>query len=139
MDYLPGFFSSAYFTMHLSHNVEPAGRVTALLEAGSRIQRFWLNVTKIGLALQPCLATLAFAHYGKTGLPFTADRKALRGSKKLAALLERTVGPNLDDCVFIGRIGYPRQRPPSCRSTRLALDSLLVGSAGPLHQVDRHS
>src|SRR4029453_7662555 len=96
----------------------------ALLEAGARIQRFWLTATRLGLVVQPCLATLAFAHYGKTSLPFTVDRGALRSSKKLADFLEKGLRAPSDSMIFIGRIGYPAQ-VSDCRSTRLSIDQLI--------------
>jgi molybdopterin/thiamine biosynthesis adenylyltransferase/nitroreductase len=86
MDYLPGMCSSAYFTMSLANQVAPGeARVQALLDAGQSVQRFWLTATKLGLAMQPCLATLAFAHYGATGEAFTTDTKAIKAAARLAS------------------------------------------------------
>ena len=124
MDYLPGLCSAAFFAIRFSQDVHGIERTPALLDAGARIQRFWLTATKLGLVVQPCLATLAFAHYGKTSIPFTVDRGALRSSKKLADLLEHALGVTSDSTIFIGRIGYPAQ-VSDCRSTRLSLDQLI--------------
>jgi hypothetical protein len=130
MDYVPGLCSAAYFAMRLTHDVTGRERTTALLEAGSRIQRFWLSATKLGLVVQPGLAMLAFSHYGRTSLPFTTDRAALRAAKRLAQSLERSFGPDSGSWIFAGRIGYPRHQGSICRSTRLSLDELIERSTG---------
>ena len=79
MDYLPGLCCAAHFTLGLKGAPgSPEERVQALLEAGGAIQRFWLTATKLGLAIQPSLATLAFAHYGRTGAPFTTEARTCR-------------------------------------------------------------
>jgi len=129
MDYLPGLCSAAYFTMRMSFGSgSPEERTRALLQAGERIQRFWLTATKLGLVVQPCLATLAFAHYGKTSSPFTTDLSARRASKRLAASLERVLSAKSDDLIFMGRIGWPRVQKKACRSTRLSLGELIEDS-----------
>jgi nitroreductase len=123
MDYLPGLCSAAYFTMRMPPGGSPEERIPALLKAGQSIQRFWLTATKRGLAVQPCLATLAFAHYGKTSSPFTNDASARRAANVLASSVERVLGA--DELVFIGRIGRPRPQTRVCRSTRRSLDELI--------------
>jgi hypothetical protein len=126
MDYLPGFCSAAYFTLSLTDKPgSDEARVQALLDAGQSVQRFWLMATKLGLALQPCLATLAFAHYGASGIPFTTDAKARKAAARLAALAAKLIGPN-GEVVFLGRIGWPRERKILARSTRRPLEQLLV-------------
>jgi nitroreductase len=126
MDYLPGLCSAAYFTLSLA---DPAAsgdkRVQALLEAGQSVQRFWLTATKLGLAMQPCLATLAFAHYGASGRPFTSDQKARKAAAKLASAAGELIGPD-GAVVFIGRIGWPRAQNGVARSTRRPFEQLLV-------------
>ena len=125
MDYLPGLCSAAYFV--LRHRTSPGSgdkRVQALLEAGEVIQRFWLTATKLGLAMQPCLATLAFAHYGKAASPFTADKAVRHKAASLAASAESILGTG-GDILFIGRLGWPRPQKRLCRSTRRSFDQLL--------------
>jgi nitroreductase len=128
MDYLPGLCSAAYFTFSLR---DPAAsgdkRVQALLEAGQSVQRFWLTATKLGLAMQPCLATLAFAHYGASGLPFTSDQNARKAAAKLAMAAGKLIGPD-GTVVFMGRIGRPRAQNTLARSTRRPFGQLLVTS-----------
>jgi len=130
MDYLPGLCSAAYFTFSLADAaVSGDERIQAILDAGQAVQRFWLTATKLGLAMQPCLATLAFAHYGASGLPFTIDPKARKAAAKLASAADKLIGPN-GTVVFMGRIGWPRAQKILARSTRRPFDQLLLGS-GP--------
>lgn len=127
MDYLPGLYAAAYFT--LSFTGKPGSdeaRVQALLEAGQSVQRFWLMATKLGLAMQPCLATLAFAHYGASGIAFTSDEKARKAAARLAGIAANLIGPN-GDVVFMGRIGQPGPRKNLARSTRRPFEQLLLG------------
>jgi molybdopterin/thiamine biosynthesis adenylyltransferase/nitroreductase len=118
MDYLPGLLCAAHFTIGLKTKPgSPEERVQALLEAGGAIQRFWLTATKLGLAIQPSLATLAFAHYGRTAAPFTTERGPLRAAAKLAASVDSILGGE-SELIFIGRLGTPKPRKTLCRSTR---------------------
>src|SRR5262249_25072287 len=96
-----------------------------LLQAGSRIQRFWLTATKLGLAVQPCLATLAFAHYGKTSAPFTTLEPARKAASELTAALEKVIGGPSESLIFTCRIGQPKKKGLTSRSTRLSLDDLI--------------
>ena len=125
MDYLPGLCSAAYFTLGLKATADtPDERVQGLLQAGEAIQRFWLTATKLGLAMQPCLATLAFAHYGRTDAPFTTEAAPRRAAAKLAASVEKILGGG-GELVFMGRIGWPKPRQSLCRSTRRPFEQLI--------------
>jgi sulfur-carrier protein adenylyltransferase/sulfurtransferase len=132
LDLLPGLASGAFFTMRLAH---PAGeaatapdqRMTMLLRVGEAVQRFWLEASRLGLAMQPGLAVLAFAHYGETNTAFSADPTVVRKSRSLAARFRQVLGDSPDEFVFIGRIGEPLPRLPVTRSTRLPLDQLVEG------------
>jgi hypothetical protein len=125
MDYLPGLCSSAYFTIALARApVTAEERVEALLKTGAAIQRFWLTVTKLGLAMQPCLATLAFSHYGRVAAPFTSDAAARQKAHKLAAAVDALFGKE-NEIVFMGRVGSPASRSVMPRSTRRSFDELI--------------
>ena len=128
MDFLPGIFSAAYFAFrYRQRSTDPQERISQLLRAGQAVQRFWLTASKRGLALQPCLATLAFAHYGRSDEPFTISLPE-RGK---AAELARRVDRDLHDpqtLFFLGRIGYPTAKLES-RSLRLPLAQLIQGDA----------
>jgi nitroreductase len=124
MDFLPGLFSAAYFAFRLEQR--PAGQqeaVSQLLRAGQAVQRFWLTATSLGLVLQPCLATLAFSYYGRTGEPFTVSEPERRKAAELASRAGREFS-NLDTLFFLGRIGFPRAKLKS-RSLRLPLAQLV--------------
>lgn len=118
LDYLPGLASGAFFTLRLRDGLAGAGdRMVRLLRAGQGIQRFWLEATRLGLALQPGLAILAFAEYGACNVPFTEDPALRRKALALANRFRDTLG-DPDKFVFIGRVGEPFPRLPLSRSTR---------------------
>jgi hypothetical protein len=117
MDVLPGIFSAAYFAFVIGRqSPDQAVRAVQLLKVGQSVQRFWLRATRLGLAVQPCLAPLAFAHYGRTGENFTSHGPSLKAAARLALRLDQAVG-TAGETVFLGRIGWPRA-PLDSRSVR---------------------
>lgn len=124
MDVLPGIFSAAYFAFRLKQRATgQAEEVSQLLRVGQAVQRFWLTATKLGLALQPCLATLAFAHYGRAKEPFTVSAGERRKAEKLAERANADLG-DVPSLRFIGRIGTPKAKLES-RSLRRPLVQLV--------------
>lgn len=126
MDYLPGLMSAAYFTLRAREQPGDAlPRPVRRLEAGRKIQRFWLTATRLGLSLQPAMGTLIFADYGAFEPEFSFDPATRRRAAGLAASYEATLG----DCapiLFMGRIGTPRTQARFCRSTRRAIKDLTL-------------
>jgi hypothetical protein len=131
MDYVPGMCSAAFFMIRMRGAVskdEP--QPSQLLRAGMAIQRFWLTATRRGLAVQPTVAPLCFAWYGRSGTPFTRSDGAQRSARKLAAELEQASGRAGDWGLFLGRIGQPRRLPPRGRSVRRNISDLLLRTPG---------
>ena len=125
MDFLPGLFSAAYFAFRFRQPRKPGpGGISQLLSAGEALQRFWLTTSKRGLVLQPCLATLAFAHYGVSDTPFTVAQAERRKARLLAQRVVRDLG-DLQTTFFVGRIGYPQAAKLESRSLRLPLAQLV--------------
>ena len=128
MDFLPGIFSAAYFTFHFREpRTAGAAGISQLLRGGEAVQRFWLTASKRGLVLQPCLATLAFAHYGLTGEAFTVSQAERRKARILAQRVVRDLG-DLQSTFFVGRIGYPQAAKLESRSLRVPLAQLVKDS-----------
>ena len=126
LDLLTGAGSAAYFTMRLAGPpAAPEERIGRLLRTGQHIQRFWLEASRLGLAMQPALAILAFAHYGETEIPFTSDAALRTKAKRLSAGFHRRLGMGPAAFIFLGRIGEPYTRLPTSRSTRRRLSELL--------------
>ena len=125
MDFLPGLFSAAYFAFHFlaPRATGPAG-ISQLLRGGEAVQRFWLTASARGLVLQPCLATLAFAHYGLSDEPFTVSQPGRRKAKLLAHRVIRDLG-DLQSTFFVGRIGFPQAAKLESRSLRVPLAQLV--------------
>jgi sulfur-carrier protein adenylyltransferase/sulfurtransferase len=125
MDYLPGLFCSAHFSVRRRPGLAPGRQVEQLLEEGARLQRFWLTATRLGLVMQPSLAPLALAFLGGSGETFTSHRRMQAAAAQLARRCARLLPGEGTDRVFLGRIGRPRKRQMPCRSTRLRFDELI--------------
>jgi len=128
LDLWPGLRCGAQFALHPAQLLPERGeaRTVALLQAGQAVQRLWLTATRLGLVMQPALATLCFAHYGRYGEPFSTNRRAAREAARLAAALSRVMGEGADPPIFLGRIGYPVLHATQSRSLRRPLEELLV-------------
>ena len=115
MDYMPILSSGACFSVQWAQPAPTAeDRTLSLLQAGERLQRFWLTATRLGLVLQPLLAMLIFADYGEKTLAFTSDTQVQRKAVSLASSFRRVFGSRPDNFVFMGRIGEPRSTQPGC-------------------------
>lgn len=128
MDYRPGRHCAAHFMLarrvappHGSHE-----EGECLLRAGQAIQRFWLTATARGLSLQPAVATLIYAFYGRHRQPFTESPAIRRKAEALADALEAVAPAGIDHLLFCGRLGRPMARRAGPRSVRKPLEALLV-------------
>lgn len=126
MDYLPGRGCAAYFSISAKQQPSGSERVPFLLHQGQALQRFWLTATRLGLVLQPATAILIFGYYGRHGTPFTESPRILGRAKDLARQLDVLSVGNVDDLVFMGRIGRPVSRRIKPRSVRRPLEQLLT-------------
>lgn len=131
LDLRPALASATFFVVRQRTRGEivrkrtPDPGAAAALRHGIALQRLWLAAEAMGLAMQPALATLSFAHHGRHATPFTVDERLRQRATQLASRLEAVAG-NLDDLVFLGRLG---QRPPGLpgpRSVRRPLEELLL-------------
>ncbi|MDE2201053.1 MAG: hypothetical protein KGJ41_18765, partial [Rhodospirillales bacterium] len=134
LDYLPMMRSAAAFSLRLAPSAEP--RTRQLLQAGQAIQRLWLTANRLGLAVQPALAILAFAQYGESGTPFSSAATLAPKAGKLARAFRATLGEGPGAYIFLGRIGEPYKRLPLSRSTRRPLAELVQeAAANPANDV----
>ena len=129
LDLRPGLGSAAFFTMSPVDEgpVEGSAGVERLLRLGEGMQRFWLQAARLGLAMQPGLATLCFSHYGAHDLPFTTDPALRVKARRLAERFQAVLGVHPDSVVFLGRIGEPQPGLPRVRSVRRGLEELRFG------------
>jgi nitroreductase len=125
MDYLPGLFCAAHFSIQADLAENGPARIEQLLKLGQSLQRFWLTATELGLAMQPSLAPLAFLNHIQSGVTFTSkahlQRKGARRARRAAALLPQGGART----VFLGRIGEPGSPLPA-RSIRLPFEALIL-------------
>jgi molybdopterin/thiamine biosynthesis adenylyltransferase len=126
MDYVPILSSASAFSLRFAISAQGNRGTEDLLHAGENIQRFWLTATSLGLALQPALAVLIFAHYGQNELPFTVDAAVRSKAKRLASKFQRIFGALTDDFVFMGRVGEPLPRVGVYRSVRRPIVELMT-------------
>lgn len=125
MDYLPGLACGAHFLIAVPGlDLDTMRDPATLLRLGQHLQRFWLCADRLSLALQPSLAPLCFAYYGRQGTAFTADpglrAKAVVLNQELAKL-----APAPSSLLFLGRIGRPSSMGAQPRSVRRPLRELL--------------
>jgi len=126
IDILPGLNCAGHFTVTWRNPRAQAPTPEDLLRAGERLQRFWLTATRLGLAIQPGLAPIAFATHAITGVRFTEQPELLAKAEKLAVEVKRVTGSEVDQLVFMGRIGRPKSMRSTSRSHRRPLEELLV-------------
>jgi molybdopterin/thiamine biosynthesis adenylyltransferase len=129
MDILPGLSCAGHFTVAWRSPRAQAPTPEELLRAGERLQRFWLTATRLGLAVQPGLAPIIFASHAIGGVRFTEQAKLLTKAEKLAVEVGRVTGAEVDQLVFMGRIGRPKSMHSTSRSHRRPLEELIVGDA----------
>ena len=124
LDLLPALGSAAFFTLEPHGAALGETRIDCLLRQGEAVQRFWLTATALGLAMQPALAVLAFAHYGAEGVPFSNDARLLPKARRLAERFRLALGREPGQVAFLGRIGEPFPGLPKARSVRQPLSAL---------------
>ncbi len=124
LDLVPGHFAAAHFVV-LPKRPADLDEPAATLRIGQALQRFWLTATRLGLVMQPALATICFALYGMQGTVFTQDTGILRKAEGLAKALAEAVPGGAPAIAFIGRIGVPRSRRIQARSVRRPLSELV--------------
>lgn len=126
MDLIPAIFSAAYFTFRVAERPsDPHQAAGQFFRVGQAVQRFWLTATRLGLAMQPCFAPLAFSWYGRNGIPFTQSERGRLSAGQLAKSMEECF-PHSENLVFLGRMGWPRPRRRPSRSTRAELSQLIT-------------
>ena len=125
LDLLPGLRSAAFFSVRSAQTGARAAEPAALLKAGEHLQRFWLTATRLGLGVQPALATVIFADHGAHGTPFTTEPGLQQRAARLADAVAAVLGP-VADIRFLGRIGGRPDGLPGPRSVRRPLSALLA-------------
>jgi nitroreductase len=124
LDLVPGLFCAAHFCLLAR---KPLQSVDDYINAGRAMQRFWLTATRLGLYIQPEMTPLIFSRYHRQATNFTRIKAAKAKAGELDACLKDLLGKEeRDSAFFMGRLGSGP--PPTARSTRIPLESLIVGS-----------
>jgi molybdopterin/thiamine biosynthesis adenylyltransferase/nitroreductase len=127
MDLVPAVACAAQFLVAFRRPPSREHRETALLRAGMGLQRMWLEATRLGLALQPTFAPIAFGRYGVEGRRFTRDPD-LPGQAAKVGQAVRALWPDkgIETLAFAGRLGTPQRAAPPARSVRRPLSELMI-------------
>jgi hypothetical protein len=122
MDLVPSLACAAHFVLHAR---QAPRSIDDYVAAGRAVQRFWLTVTQLDLAMQPELTPLIFARYVREGRRFSSAPGMQELAARLAGGLAGLVGaPIADSAVFMGRVGAGPQA--QARSLRRPLADLMV-------------
>ncbi len=125
MDFVPSLCCAAHFVITAA---QPAQGIDDYVAAGRAMQRFWLTLTGVGLAMQPELTPLIFARYVRERRVFSTTTGMQEQAHILARRLDSLIGAQLSlHAVFMGRIGAGP--PASSRSTRRQLENLFTPSS----------
>lgn len=123
MDIVPGLSSSAHFTLYATGGGE-GDDISARLNQGQSIQRFWLMCAHLNLGFQPACAPICFYSYGIDQKAFSVSKARVQQAKGLAKEFQAFYGSSAGKVVFRGRIGQAHadvSRPRSLRQLRAAL------------------
>lgn len=123
---LPGRACAAHFALRFAEAERSRDNPEHLIRAGMGVQRFWLACADQDLALQPSLAPLIFAYYGRHDIAFTRNQGLRRKAKDLNQALESALGGQVEDCLFLGRVGVSNRSADAPRSIRRSADEIVT-------------
>ncbi|WP_432377758.1 molybdopterin biosynthesis protein MoeY [Duganella sp. P38] len=103
MDLLPGLACAAHYVLRAPR---PPQGIDDYVDAGRAVQRLWLTLTSLGLAMQPELTPLIFSAYLRDGVRFTNDSAVAAEAEALSRELGAVLGGEIERAVYMGRLGY---------------------------------
>lgn len=122
LDLFPGLACAAHVAVVA--NATPSS-IDSYVDSGQALQRFWLEVTRLGLWLQPEMTPVIFGRYVREQTVYTNNPvvRALGAvvTSEFTALWGEERAPRV---VFFARLGNGRE--PVARSTRRPLNQLIV-------------
>lgn len=120
MDLVPGLACAAHFVIIAK---QAPATVEDHVAAGRAVQRFWLTLTQLGLAMQPEMTPLIFSWYLQHNKSFSKIDKLHGAARQLQPRLRKLVGSGPGHPVFMGRLGAGPA--PESRSLRKPVEALL--------------
>ncbi len=125
MDILPGYKCAGHFALLWKKGGKKD--LAEILQAGEKLQRFWLQATKQGLVLQPSMATICFSYYADKEIDFSNGQKSLANKAiRLGHDFDSLLGGRMGDVIFSGRVGYPGKKRSPERSIRKKIQNLFL-------------
>jgi len=126
LDLLPSWACAAHFALVAN---EVPSSIDQFVAAGRAMQRFWLEVARLGLFLQPEMTPVIFWRYQRNKIQFSADASAGKLAETIAREFEELItNDRAQRTVFFGRVGAGS--PPRARSVRLTLGRLIWNVQG---------
>jgi hypothetical protein len=127
MDLLPGMACAAYFIIEPTTDGKSDDNREKSINLGAAFQRFWLEASRLNLAMQPNFAPQCFAYHG-AGLATAESGVARRQGASIQQRFREIAGREPDAFLAVGRIGRPTSPNPA-RSTRSPLRDLITHNA----------
>lgn len=123
LDFLPGKNSAGYLALFAPQSIDTATN-EELIQYGMQLQRTWLMLTKMNISLQPCFMPIILSYYHRHQINLSDSAKV---NTKIGRIAKEFAELGLNDkTIFLARIGYPKAAKEEARSTRLALDQLIL-------------
>jgi sulfur-carrier protein adenylyltransferase/sulfurtransferase len=120
LDLIPGMVCAAHFAV--AAKVAPKS-IDDYIAAGRALQRFWLEVARLGLWLQPEMTPVIFGRYHREQTNYTTNPSVQALGKQVASKFTTLLGEELvGRVVFLARVGAGCA--PVARSTRIPLSRL---------------
>jgi hypothetical protein len=121
LDLIPAVACAAHIGL-LPHATPTS--IDDFVDAGQAMQRLWLEVTRLGLLLQPEMTPVIFGRYHRNGTSFTTSSFAQELAAEVTAGLDELLRQeDARRLVFLARVGVGNT--PRARSTRLSLRDLM--------------
>ncbi len=128
MDIMPARGCAAHFSIYWKNDppedLTICHRQDTLLQAGRRIQRFWLKATEMQMKMQPNLAPLCFSDHARRGVAFTENKTAMKQASIVSNRVDEMFEGNTP--LFFGRIGHSKSASGGARSIRQDLEDLMI-------------
>lgn len=121
MDLVPGLACAAHFVLKATR--APQG-IDDYVDAGRAVQRLWLTLTHLGLAMQPEMTPLIFSKYVLERREFTQTPGLFAAAARLRERAQELIYDGPGTPVYMGRLGAGPM--PKARSERRPLEELLI-------------
>jgi hypothetical protein len=122
LDLIPGLACAAHFALVAKTTPQSVDHYVA---SGAVLQRFWLEVTRLGLWLQPEMTPVIFGRYIRERRVYTSNAAVQGlGAGVASEFTDLWTAGSAARVVFFARVGAGQA--PAARSLRRPLDELII-------------